>query len=126
MSRFRETVPIDDYVLDVLMRDLVSHDQQPAAYLVYLHLYRQAERNKWKPVSASLRTLAEAGYRILDAPVDPEELIHRLLSGPTNGNPGGPAEELLSFADYSAFFVTLPPAVQPDAPRPPCRSSRVR
>jgi len=60
MSRFRETVPIDDYVLDVLMRDLVSHDQQPAAYLVYLHLYRQAERNKWKPVSASLRTLAEA------------------------------------------------------------------
>jgi hypothetical protein len=42
------------------MRDLVGHDQQPAAYLIYLHLYRQAARNKWKPVSASLRTLADA------------------------------------------------------------------
>ena len=59
MPRFRETVPIDDYVLDVLMRDLVGHDQQPAAYLVYLHLYRQAAQNKWKSVSASLRTLAD-------------------------------------------------------------------
>jgi len=57
--RFRETVPVDDYVIDVLMRDLVGHDRQPAAYLVYLCLYTQAARNKWKPVSASLRTLAE-------------------------------------------------------------------
>ena len=60
MPRFREIVPIDDYVLDVLMRDLVGHDQQPAAYLIYLYLYGQAARNKWKPASASLRTLAEA------------------------------------------------------------------
>jgi DNA-binding MarR family transcriptional regulator len=60
VPRFREVVPIDDYVLDVLMRDLVGHDRQPAAYLVYLHLYRQAARAKWKPVSASLRTLADA------------------------------------------------------------------
>src|SRR6202043_2922320 len=29
-----------------------------------------------------------------------------------NGNPGGPAEESLSFADYSGFFATLPAAVQ--------------
>jgi DNA-binding MarR family transcriptional regulator len=60
MPRFRETIPIDDYVLDVLMRDLVGHDQQPAAYLVYLHLYGLAARNNWKPISASLRILAEA------------------------------------------------------------------
>ena len=59
MPRFRETVPIDDYVLDVLMRDLVGHDHQPAAFLVYLHLYRVAERQRWKPVSASLRMVAE-------------------------------------------------------------------
>ncbi len=59
MPRFRETVPIDDYVLDVLMRDIVGHDRQPAAYLVYLHLYGQAARAKWKPVTASLRGLAE-------------------------------------------------------------------
>jgi DNA-binding MarR family transcriptional regulator len=60
MSRFRETIPIDDYVLDVLMRDLIGHDQQPAAYLVYLYLYGQAVREKWKPVAVSVRTLADA------------------------------------------------------------------
>ena len=60
MPRFRETVPVDDYVIDVLMRDLVGHDRQPAAYLIYLHLYGQAARHKWRSVPASLRTLAEA------------------------------------------------------------------
>jgi len=42
------------------MRDLVGHDQQPAAYLVYLHLYAAAARSKWKPLPLSLRALAEA------------------------------------------------------------------
>ena len=60
MPRFRETIPVDDYVLDVLMRDIVGHDRQPAAYLVYLYLYGMAARAKWKPVTASLRMLAEA------------------------------------------------------------------
>ena len=60
MPRFRETIPVDDYVLDILMRDIVGHDRQPAAYLVYLHLYGLAARNKWKPVPASLRMIAEA------------------------------------------------------------------
>ncbi len=60
MPRFKQTVPIDDYVLDVLMRDIVGHDRQPAAYLVYLYLYGQAARTRWKPVPASLRMLAEA------------------------------------------------------------------
>ena len=60
MPRFREAIPIDDYVLDVLMRDIIGHDRQPAAYLVYLYLYGQAARQKWKSVSASLRMLAEA------------------------------------------------------------------
>jgi hypothetical protein len=60
MPRFRQPIPIDDYVLDVLMRDLTGHDQQPAAYLVYLYLYGQAARKKWKPISASVRTLADA------------------------------------------------------------------
>jgi hypothetical protein len=35
--RFKQTIPIDDYVLDVLMCDLIGPDQQPAAYLIYLH-----------------------------------------------------------------------------------------
>jgi len=60
MPRFREVIPIDDYILDVLMRDLIGHDQQPAAYLIYLYLYGQAARKKWKPIAASVRTLADA------------------------------------------------------------------
>ena len=60
MPRFRETIPVDDYVLDVLMPDLIGHDQQPAGYLVYLCLYGQAVRKKWKPIVASVRTLADA------------------------------------------------------------------
>ena len=60
MPRFKQTVPIDDYILDVLMRDLIGHDQQPGAYLIYLYLYGQAARKKWRPVVASLRTLVDA------------------------------------------------------------------
>ena len=60
MPRFRQTIPIDDYVLDILMRDIVGHDRQPAAYLVYIYLFSVAARQKWKPVEASLRALAEA------------------------------------------------------------------
>ena len=59
MPRFHRTIPVDDYVLDVLMRDLVGHDQQPAAFLVYLHLYRAAEKQNWRPVTLSLRAIAE-------------------------------------------------------------------
>ena len=57
---FKRTVPIDDYVLDVLMRDLIGHDQKPAAFLVYLHLYGQAALNKSRHISASTRTIADA------------------------------------------------------------------
>jgi hypothetical protein len=59
VPRFRETVVIDDYVIDVLMPDLVGHDQHPAAFLVYVFLYRQAQNSGWRKVSASLRTVAE-------------------------------------------------------------------
>jgi DNA-binding MarR family transcriptional regulator len=39
---------------------LVGHDKQPAAFLVYLHLYGAAARSRWRPVAASLRDIAEA------------------------------------------------------------------
>jgi DNA-binding MarR family transcriptional regulator len=60
MPRFRETIPIDDYVFDVLMRDLIGHDQKPAAFMVYVHLYGQAVRHRWKPITASIRMIADA------------------------------------------------------------------
>jgi DNA-binding MarR family transcriptional regulator len=60
VPRLKQSIPIDDYVLDVLMRDLIGHDQKPAAYLVYLHLYSQAARNNCRSISASVRTIADA------------------------------------------------------------------
>lgn len=59
MPRSRKTVPVDEYVLDVLMRDLVAHDQQPSAFLVYLFLLGRAARQRWRPVAMSLRMIAE-------------------------------------------------------------------
>ena len=47
MPRFREVVEVDDYVLDVLMRDLVGHDQQPAAYPGLSFVFM-----RWRPARA--------------------------------------------------------------------------
>ncbi|HYU11072.1 MAG TPA: cobaltochelatase subunit CobN, partial [Stellaceae bacterium] len=59
-----------------------------------------------------LRALGEAGYRVGDIPKDGAALIARLLTGPTNARPHAPAEETLPFNEYSAFFASLPAAVQ--------------
>ena len=49
----------DDYVIDVLMRDLVGHDRKPVGFLVYLWLAaEQARRNS--PVQVSYQDLAES------------------------------------------------------------------
>jgi DNA-binding MarR family transcriptional regulator len=50
---------VDDYVLDVLMRDLIGHDQQPSAFLVYVFLFGRAARQHWRPVAMSLRMIAD-------------------------------------------------------------------
>ena len=61
---------------------------------------------------AVLRALRAAGYRTGDAPDDAAALMARLLAGPSNARPAAAAEQTLSCADYSAFFATLPTAVQ--------------
>ena len=88
MPRSRKTVPVDDYVLDVLMRDIVGHDQKPAAYLAYLYLYGQAARAKWKAVPMSLRALAEAtGLSKSAAQTSLELLRRRQLIQTTSDHP---------------------------------------
>ena len=50
---------LDDYVVDVLMRDLVGHDRRPASFLLYLWLScEQARRHG--AVQASYQELAES------------------------------------------------------------------
>ena len=52
-------LPLDGYILDVLMRDLTEHEKRPSAFLVYLHLWRRSLGADQKVVSVSLQQLAE-------------------------------------------------------------------
>ena len=49
---------LDDYVTDVLMRDLVGHDHRPVSFLVYVWLAAQQARSG-RPVEVSFQELAE-------------------------------------------------------------------
>jgi hypothetical protein len=50
---------LDDYVVDVLLRDLVGHDRRPVSFLVYLWLATEQQRRK-TVVQVSYRELAES------------------------------------------------------------------
>ena len=52
-------VQIDEYVVDTLMPDLVGHDRQPSAFLVYLFLWRHGGTSV-DGVRVSLREIAES------------------------------------------------------------------
>ena len=49
----------DDYVIDVLMRDLVGHDRKPTSFLIYLWLAAEQSRRN-SPVHVSYQELAES------------------------------------------------------------------
>ena len=50
---------LDDYIIDTLMVDLVGHDRQPSAYLVYLFLWRQTHGNQQAAARVALQDIAE-------------------------------------------------------------------
>jgi hypothetical protein len=54
----QKTIPIDDYILDTLLRDLTGHDRKPAAFLVYLWLTGEQARRR-SPVAISYLELAQ-------------------------------------------------------------------
>ena len=49
---------IDDYITDVLLRDLVGHDRRPVSFLVYLWLSAEQAR-RGAAVQISYQELAE-------------------------------------------------------------------
>jgi hypothetical protein len=53
-------IAIDEYVLDVLLPDLVGHDRSAPAFLVYLVLWSALFRSGERRVKMSLRQLTEA------------------------------------------------------------------
>lgn len=50
---------IDAYIIDTLMLDLVEHDRQPSAFLVYLYLCCRPAARK-NPVEASYQSISNA------------------------------------------------------------------
>jgi len=53
-----QPVPLDPYITDVLMRDLVGHDRSPSSFLVYLWLWRMTHGSRRERLGASLQTIA--------------------------------------------------------------------
>lgn len=53
-------VPVDDYVLDVLLPDLAGHERSPAALLVYLVLWTRLYRSGERSTAVSLQQLSES------------------------------------------------------------------
>ena len=51
---------IDAYLVDTLMPDLVLHDRQPSALLVYLHLWCRSSGSRSHTVNASHQEVADA------------------------------------------------------------------
>ena len=53
----KEPCRFDAYVIETLMPDLVGHDRQPSAFLVYLYLADRVTRTRARACAASLATL---------------------------------------------------------------------
>ncbi len=53
-----QRLSLHPYMIDVLMRDLAGHDRTPAAFLVYLWLWRQSRGQGRERIGASLQTIA--------------------------------------------------------------------
>jgi hypothetical protein len=51
---------VDPYIVDTLMRDLVGHDRQPSAFLVYLFLWSQTHGAAAQKTQVALIDIAEA------------------------------------------------------------------
>jgi hypothetical protein len=51
-------IDVDSYVLDTLMPDLVGHDRQPSAFLVYLFLWRSSRGPERMKTQVSLLDIA--------------------------------------------------------------------
>src|SRR6476661_2606393 len=70
-------IPVDEYVIDVLLPDLTRHDRAPTAFLVYVILWTALFRTEQRRVSLSLRQLAEYTGLSKSAVQAANRLLHR-------------------------------------------------
>jgi hypothetical protein len=53
-------LPLDDYIVDTLMPDLVGHDRQPSAFVVYVYQWRKTHGAGQAHAQVALIDIAEA------------------------------------------------------------------
>jgi hypothetical protein len=51
-------LPLDEYIVDTLMGDLVRHDRSPSAFLVYVFLWRRTHGANESTVQMALLDIA--------------------------------------------------------------------
>ena len=68
---------VDKYVADVLLRDLTGHDHSPAAFVVYLLLWRLTVGERKKSVRLSHRQIAEETGLSKSAVQQALRILHR-------------------------------------------------
>jgi hypothetical protein len=56
---WQRLLQLDEYVVDTLMGDLVGHDRQPSAFLVYMWLWRETHGRRCGTVQIALLDIAE-------------------------------------------------------------------
>src|ERR1700761_5190601 len=82
-----QQIPIDDYILDTLLRDLTGHDRKPGAFLVYLWLTGEQSRRR-APVAISYIELAQnTGLSRSSAQASVRWLVRRKLLTVAKANP---------------------------------------
>jgi DNA-binding MarR family transcriptional regulator len=68
---------VDRYVVDVLLRDLAGHDRSPAAFLVYLLLWRRTRGERAKTATLSHRDIADETGLSKSAVQQALRILHR-------------------------------------------------
>jgi DNA-binding GntR family transcriptional regulator len=75
-----KTISFDLYVLDVLMPDLVGHDKQPSAFIVYVYLWSRLTVGRTRRVRLSHQAIAtETGLSKSAVQAAVRNLIRRKL-----------------------------------------------
>ncbi len=75
MGSFR----LDEYVVDVLLRDLVGHDHSPAAFVVYLFVWRRTIGEHKKQVRLSHRAISQETGLSKSAVQQALRILHRRM-----------------------------------------------
>lgn len=68
---------VDGYVVDVLLRDLAGHDRSPAAFLVYLLLWRRTRGERVPSAVLSHRQIADETGLSKSAVQQALRILHR-------------------------------------------------